>query len=98
MLNRFSSDLYTIDFDLPFNLNIFLAQTFSLTGALIITIYGLPLILVLLALLSVLYFLLQHFYRRTSRELKRIASISLSPVYSHFTETFAGIATIKGMK
>ncbi|KAI6652076.1 hypothetical protein LOD99_4621 [Oopsacas minuta] len=98
ILNRFSSDLYTIDFDLPFNLNIFLAQIFSLIGALIITIYGLPLIIILLLLLSVFYFLLQHFYRRTSRELKRIASISMSPVYSHFTETFTGIATIKGMR
>lgn len=32
IVNRFSSDTYTIDDSLPFILNIFLAQIFSLVG------------------------------------------------------------------
>ncbi|KAG0729444.1 Multidrug resistance-associated protein 7 [Chionoecetes opilio] len=42
ILNRFSSDLYSVDDSLPFQLNILLAQLFGLAGAIIVTIYGMP--------------------------------------------------------
>ena len=41
---------------------------------------------------------LQHYYRLTSRELKRLSSISLSPIYAHFNESLLGITTIKAFK
>ncbi|OAE35389.1 hypothetical protein AXG93_2587s1040 [Marchantia polymorpha subsp. ruderalis] len=34
-------------------------------------------------------------YRRTARELKRLGSLSISPVYQQFTETLNGLATIR---
>jgi len=57
--NRFSSDMAIIDDALPFNLNIFLAQSFTLIATLIITIYGLPVISVLILPLLFPYYLLQ---------------------------------------
>ncbi|KAJ8945829.1 hypothetical protein NQ318_008713 [Aromia moschata] len=98
ILNRFSSDTYTIDDSLPFILNILLAQFFTLLGALIITIYGLPWICLILIPLIPVYNWLQHHYRLTSRELKRISSVTLSPVYSHFNETLQGLTTIRAMR
>lgn len=40
----------------------------------------------------------KNYYRWTSRELKRLNSISLTPVYSHFHETLGGISTIRAFR
>lgn len=95
ILNRFSSDLYNVDDSLPFVLNILLANIFGLLGMLVMICYGLPWVLVPLLPLTVLYHRTQRFYRHTSRELKRLCSITLSPVYSHFSETLTGLGTIR---
>lgn len=42
-----------------------------------------------------IYFNIQHFYRHTSRELKRLSTVTLSPIYSRFTETLSGLVTIR---
>ncbi|KAG9350239.1 hypothetical protein JZ751_026593 [Albula glossodonta] len=95
ILNRFSSDLYSVDDTLPFILNILLANVFSLLGMLVVMSYSLPWILLLLLPLGGLYYHIQHFYRHTSRELKRLYSLTLSPIYTHFSETLTGICTIR---
>ncbi|XP_021423640.2 multidrug resistance-associated protein 7 [Oncorhynchus mykiss] len=95
ILNRFSSDLYSVDDTLPFFLNILLANIFGLLGMLIVMSYGLPWVLVPLLPLGLLYHCTQRFYRHTSRDLKRLCSLTLSPVYSHFSETLSGLGTIR---
>jgi len=62
ILNRFSSDVFSIDDTLPFILNIFLAQSFSLLGVLVICCYGLPYIALLVAPLTVIYYFIQVSY------------------------------------
>lgn len=98
IINRFSSDTYTVDDSLPFILNILLAQLFGLLGSLVITVYGLPWICVILVPLIPIYTWLLNQYRMTSRELKRISSVTLSPVYNHFNETLLGLMHIKAMR
>ncbi|XP_041696295.2 ATP-binding cassette sub-family C member 10-like [Coregonus clupeaformis] len=95
VLNRFSSDLYSVDDTLPFFLNILLANIFGLLGMLVVIGYSLPWILVPLLPLGLLYHRTQRFYRHTSRDLKRLCSLTLSPVYSHFSETLSGLGTIR---
>uniref|UniRef100_A0A671TU71 ATP-binding cassette, sub-family C (CFTR/MRP), member 10 n=1 Tax=Sparus aurata TaxID=8175 RepID=A0A671TU71_SPAAU len=95
VLNRFSSDVYSVDDKLPFVLNILLATVFNLLGMLVIISYSLPWVLVPLLPLALFYFRTQRFYRHTSRELKRLYSLTLSPVYSHFSETLTGLGTIR---
>nr|CAD7568275.1 unnamed protein product [Timema californicum] len=98
ILNRFSSDTYTVDDSLPFIMNILLAQFFSVIGTVFIIIYGLPWLVLILAPLVPIYHWLQNHYRLTSRELKRLSSTTLSPMYSHFGETLAGIATVRSFR
>jgi ATP-binding cassette subfamily C (CFTR/MRP) protein 10 len=98
ILNRLSSDLYAIDDSLPFILNIFLANTFGLVGMLAVTCYSLPWFALCLLPLSLVYYNIQSYYRWTSRELKRLSSISLSPVYTHFHETLTGLVTIRAFR
>ncbi|NXM27509.1 MRP7 protein, partial [Oxyruncus cristatus] len=98
ILNRFSSDLYCVDESLPFFLNIFLANMYGLLGILVIITYGLPWIGLVLLPLAVVYFFIQRYYRHTSRELKRLYSVTLSPIYTHFSETLSGLSSIRAMR
>ncbi|KAM4612066.1 ATP-binding cassette sub-family C member 10 isoform 2-T2 [Polymixia lowei] len=98
VLNRFSSDLYSVDDSLPFVLNILLANVFGLLGMLAVMCYSLPWVLVPLLPLGLLYHRTQLFYRHTSRELKRLCSLTLSPVYCHFSETLSGLGTIRASR
>uniref|UniRef100_T1JAN3 ABC-type xenobiotic transporter n=1 Tax=Strigamia maritima TaxID=126957 RepID=T1JAN3_STRMM len=98
ILNRFSSDLYAIDDSLPFILNIFLAQFFGLIGTIIVTCYSLPWILLLVIPLIAVYLNIQNYYRHTSREIKRLSAVTLSPIYSHFSETLSGLTSIRAFR
>ncbi|XP_022081531.1 multidrug resistance-associated protein 7-like [Acanthaster planci] len=98
IINRFSSDVYTIDNDLPFVFNIFLASLFSTVGAFALVCYGLPWFSIVLLPMFILYVYIQNYYRKTSRELRRIESVTMSPIYAHFSETLAGLPTIRALR
>ncbi|XP_023634190.1 ABC transporter C family member 13 isoform X2 [Capsella rubella] len=98
ILNRFSSDLYTIDDSLPFILNILLANFVGLLGIIVVLSYVQVLFLLLLLPFWYIYSKLQFFYRSTSRELRRLDSVSRSPIYASFTETLDGSSTIRAFK
>ena len=87
-----------MDDSLPFILNIFLANVAGIIGPLVVTIYALPFVIFLLFPLFIIYFNIQLRYRPASRALKRIGSVALSPIYAHFTETLAGLTTIRAMQ
>ncbi|XP_031634883.1 multidrug resistance-associated protein 7 [Contarinia nasturtii] len=98
ILNRFSSDINTIDDSLPFILNIFLAQIAGLIGALIVSLYGMPWLILVIVPMTPIYFDIQSRYRKSSRDIKRLSSNALSPIYTHFTETVQGLTTIRSMR
>ncbi|XP_033229901.1 multidrug resistance-associated protein 7 isoform X2 [Belonocnema kinseyi] len=98
IINRFSSDTYTVDDSLPFVSNILFAQFFALLGIVVVTLYGLPWIFLILAPLVPVYHWIQNHYRLTSRELKRLSSSALSPLYAHFNETLQGLSTIRAFR
>nr|XP_048320178.1 ABC transporter C family member 13-like isoform X1 [Ziziphus jujuba var. spinosa] len=98
ILNRMSSDLYTIDDSLPFILNILLANFVGLLGIAVVLSFVQVLFLLLLLPFWYIYSKLQFFYRSTSRELRRLDSVSRSPIYASFTETLDGSSTIRAFK
>ncbi|XP_057825504.2 ABC transporter C family member 13 isoform X1 [Cryptomeria japonica] len=95
ILNRFSSDQYTIDDSLPFISNILLANFFSLLGIIVVLCLVQWAFLLLLLPLGYIYSKLQAYYRATSRELRRLDSVSRSPIYTSFTEALDGASTIR---
>nr|XP_045722869.1 ATP-binding cassette sub-family C member 10 isoform X2 [Mirounga angustirostris] len=95
ILNRFSSDVACADDSLPFMLNILLANAAGLLGLLAVLGAGLPWLLLLLPPLSVSYYGVQRHYRASSRELRRLGSLTLSPLYSHLADTLAGLPVLR---
>ena len=51
--------------------------------------------LVPLVPLSVVYYLIQKWFRKTSTELQRINSIANSPIFADFSQTLSGTSTIR---
>uniref|UniRef100_F6HBQ8 ABC-type xenobiotic transporter n=1 Tax=Vitis vinifera TaxID=29760 RepID=F6HBQ8_VITVI len=98
ILNRMSSDLYTIDDSLPFILNILLANIVGLLGIAIVLSYVQVVFLLLLLPFWYVYSKIQFYYRSTSRELRRLDSVSRSPIFASFTETLDGSSTIRAFK
>ncbi|CAD5119335.1 DgyrCDS7955 [Dimorphilus gyrociliatus] len=94
-LNRFSSDMNTVDLVIHFTLrsciNILL-QTLIIITVTSLTAYFLSIYYFLAA---IFYYFVQRYYISCSRQLKRIESASKSPLYSNFSETFAGSAIIQ---
>ncbi|XP_036104761.1 multidrug resistance-associated protein 7 [Molossus molossus] len=95
VLNRFSSDVACVDDSLPFILNILLANTAGLLGLLAVLGAGLPWLLLLLPPLSIIYYRVQRRYRASSRELRRLGSLTLSPLYTHLADTLAGLPVLR---
>ena len=57
-----------------------------------------PAFIALILPLGAVYLYIQRYYLRTSRELKRLDSISRSPIYAHFQESLGGITTIRAYR
>lgn len=57
-----------------------------------------PAFIALIIPLSGVYYWVQRYYLRTSRELKRLDSVSRSPIYAHFQESLGGISTIRAYR
>ncbi|XP_066215449.1 ATP-binding cassette sub-family C member 10 isoform X1 [Saccopteryx leptura] len=95
VLNRFSSDVACADDSLPFILNILLANMAGLLGLLSVLGSGLPWLLLLLPPLGAIYYRVQRRYRASSRELRRLGSLTLSPLYTHLADTLAGLPVLR---
>lgn len=54
-----------------------------------------PAFILFIVPLSYVYLSYQKYYLRTSRELKRLDSITRSPIFAHFQESLGGVSTIR---
>ena len=70
---------------------------FSLLGNIVLILIGTWEIVLMLIPLSVVYVKAAKYYRRSSRELQRLDSMSKSPVYAFFAETLSGATTVCAM-
>ncbi|CAN8099007.1 unnamed protein product [Discula destructiva] len=98
ILNRFTSDMFMVDRRLPGDLGNFLQSVFQLivtiAASLSVSIY------VILAgvVLMVVYARVASIYIHVAREVKRLNSISHSPIFDQFGSVLSGLATIRAFQ
>ncbi|XP_023243430.1 ATP-binding cassette sub-family C member 9-like [Centruroides sculpturatus] len=98
ILNRFSSDMNTIDKKLPVTLPVLLRFLLLCISAIIVDVVVTPYFLAAVVPIMAIYYFIQHYFRFSSRELQRLDSITKSPVFSHFSETISGLTTIRAYR
>ncbi|KAI6092615.1 ABC transporter type 1, transmembrane domain-containing protein [Hypoxylon rubiginosum] len=98
ILNRFSSDVYRLDEVLARTFNMLFVNLARSGFTLIVISVSTPVFIALIIPLAAIYYFVQRYYLRTSRELKRLDSVSRSPIYAHFQESLGGISTIRAYR
>lgn len=98
ILNRFSSDVYRVDEMLARTFNMLFVNLARSGFTLAVVSVSTPGFVALIIPLSAMYYWIQRYYLRTSRELKRLDSVSRSPIYAHFQESLGGISTIRAFR
>uniref|UniRef100_A0A6Q2ZAR5 ABC-type glutathione-S-conjugate transporter n=1 Tax=Esox lucius TaxID=8010 RepID=A0A6Q2ZAR5_ESOLU len=95
LLNRFAKEIDAIDCMIPDGLKMMLGYLFKLMEVCIIVMLATPFAMVVLLPLAILYAFVQSFYVATSCQLRRLESVSRSPIYTHFNETVQGASVIR---
>ncbi|KAL5047594.1 hypothetical protein BDW71DRAFT_179567 [Aspergillus fruticulosus] len=98
VLNRFSSDIYRIDEVLARTFNMLFGNSAKAIFTLLVIVNSTPPFLIVIIPLGYIYFSYQKYYLRTSRELKRLDSVTRSPIFAHFQESLGGISTIRAYR
>ncbi|KAI3832401.1 hypothetical protein MKW92_043641, partial [Papaver armeniacum] len=98
MINRFAKDLGDIDRNVAVFVNMFLNQVFQLLST--FALIGIVSTISLWAImpLLILFYSAYLYYQSTAREVKRLSSITRSPVYVQFGEALNGLSTIRAYK
>ena len=77
------------------NLRQWLSTFANFFGTIILIVAVIPWFAIVVLPVGFLFFAVQKIYVNTSRQLKRLESVSRSPIYSHFGETLNGASTIR---
>ncbi|KAF5360291.1 hypothetical protein D9758_009169 [Tetrapyrgos nigripes] len=93
--SRLSKDQDTLDMILSMTLSQLLTRISSVLGTIGLVFYVFPYLGIIFVPLSLGYFLVQTYYRRTSIETKRLDSLMRSALYSSYSETLTGLSTIR---
>ncbi|KAI8200628.1 ABC transporter [Colletotrichum sp. SAR 10_76] len=95
ILNRFSEDMQLLDMDLPSNLLNYTSTGVTILAKVIILIVFSQYLGATLPFLCAILYFLQRFYLQTSRQVRLLGIEAKAPLYTHFSESVAGVATIR---
>ncbi|KAL6414685.1 Metal resistance protein YCF1 [Ilyonectria robusta] len=96
--DKFHSDIYRVDEVLARTFNMLFVNAARSGFTLAVISVAMPPFVALIIPLGLTYYWIQRYYLRTSRELKRLDSVTRSPIYAHFQESLGGISTIRAYR
>ena len=97
VLNRFTSDQTKIDRPVPYAVRDTVRQVLNLGAKLVVQACVMRECSLLLVPVLFAYVRVGSFYRPCARELERLSSISLSPVYQRFAEALAAAPLVRAL-
>ncbi|KAJ3262479.1 Multidrug resistance-associated protein 1 [Boothiomyces macroporosus] len=95
ILNRMSKDIESMDQEIWIMIYLVVLSLTSLASSIGLLIYVDYRLLAIIVPLVILFYFMIIYFQRSNREFKRFESTNRSPLYSHVSETMAGIATVK---
>ncbi|XP_014612653.1 PREDICTED: multidrug resistance-associated protein 1 isoform X1 [Polistes canadensis] len=95
IISRFAKDVDILDTSLPPQISDSIYCLFEVIATLFVISFSTPEFVAVIVPIGFIYYFIQRFYVATSRQLKRLESISRSPIYSHFSESVTGAQTIR---
>ncbi|XP_063601949.1 ATP-binding cassette sub-family C member 3-like [Penaeus indicus] len=98
IINRFSKEISVLDTTLPDSTRFMLSCITQVVSTLIVILAATPEAGFFMLPIMVVYYMIHIIYIASSRQLKRIESVSKSPIYSHFGETLQGVSVIRAYK
>lgn len=98
IMNRFSKDIYTVDEAVPSSFQMYVDCFFQVFSTLVVITMVTPWFAVVLLPMLLFYRKQQAYFTQCYRELKRIDSVTRSPIYALFGETLDGFCTIRAFE
>lgn len=95
LLNLFSRDVNVIDEVLPRVIHGLIRTVTVVLGVLCVVAYSVPPFLIAIVPLAFAYRAVLRYYLATSRELKRLDSVSKTPIFTWFQESLGGLSSIR---
>ena len=95
IMNRFAKDIDTIDYTVSDSFRMSLMTFTNIMGSFLLIAIIIPWFLIVVAVVVVVYYAFARYYQASARELKRLDAILRSSLYAHFSESLAGLATIR---
>ncbi|XP_069836113.1 ATP-binding cassette sub-family C member 2-like [Dendropsophus ebraccatus] len=95
IVNRFAKDILTVDDAIPMSFRYWIECFLEVISTLFIICLATPIFAAVIIPLAILYYFVQRFYVTTSRQLRRLDSVTRSPIYSHLEETVSGLSVIR---
>merc|ERR1719498_2039677 len=87
--------MHTMDKDLTNFFDFFLFCSLFVLSTLVVITFVTPWFAAAAVVFLAIYILIINYFRRVSRESKRLESVARSPVYAHYSETLGGTPTIR---
>jgi ABC-type multidrug transport system fused ATPase/permease subunit len=90
--------MYIIDETIPRSLRSFMSTFLQVVSIVVVISFSTPLFMAIILPMGLVYYYIQRFYVASSRQLKRLESVSRSPIYAHFSETLNGVSSIRAYR
>ncbi|RXK42365.1 ATP-binding cassette transporter [Tremella mesenterica] len=95
IMNRLSKDMSSIDIEATEIMVYFANTVLSCAAIIIVIVLSTPAFLFAMTVITIMYWIVGALYVATSREIKRMDSVTRSPLFISFSEGLVGMATIR---